>query len=399
MSIYVYAEKSLESADTGAASLEYVLRSLEDDMPVVASTPYKALMMSRMDFDLEVTELPPIAEADIPSFLKYRIRSLYPGDPDDVAFDYAVQASSKGKSALLFITGKNTIARYRQLGGRRDLFLPYSLAKPLLRVYRGQDHVVSFWHPRWIDVLVFKEGCLASSTVITRQDDASDDMDRLRDVLPGDVSVPTCLALCRGEEEESIAGRLQESLPQGWTLNTLTFEETLHMVDKRIEYLFKKRRAGRSLFPARIRIPLEIALIALLLVLNERRLFDEQSEYYSTLKNTLALYERQTTEVVSLSREVDQLSQRLADQRSQRSPAVCDVLSEIAATFGSGVRVRTFIFEAGFFQIDGEATNPLGLMESFKKNPVFRDVKLIQTVPTRGSANETFKMTGIVSAH
>ncbi|RPJ03259.1 MAG: hypothetical protein EHM28_15640, partial [Spirochaetaceae bacterium] len=72
-----------------------------------------ALFMSRLDFNCKIIPVPPVADEEIGEILRYKIRSLYPGDPEHTVFDYKIFQSRSGESgdsqrvhkqALVFIT-------------------------------------------------------------------------------------------------------------------------------------------------------------------------------------------------------------------------------------------------------------------------------------------------------
>jgi hypothetical protein len=122
MNRFVYAEKPGNN---------YQL-FLFDDIRIPDDAPdFDALMMSRLDFDIEVIKIPPVHSEEINNLLGYKIRGLYPGSPEETVFDYQIAALRRERYAVLFITKKSILNNYKSLGKNKPLFLPYAMVKPL----------------------------------------------------------------------------------------------------------------------------------------------------------------------------------------------------------------------------------------------------------------------------
>ena len=111
----------------------YRLFLFEEGTPVEQTDDFTSLMMSRTDFDIKTIELPPIPEQEVPNLLKFKLRSLYPGNPEDTAYDYVLEERKNKKYAVLFMTRKKTLETYRELSRGRPLFLPFTLLRPLFK--------------------------------------------------------------------------------------------------------------------------------------------------------------------------------------------------------------------------------------------------------------------------
>ena len=149
MNSYAYLEKK---------GGKYTLFPFKGNRPSDSPSDFKALLMSRMDFDIKVTEIPSIPEREIEGFLKYRIRSLYPGHPEDTVFDYSLfTIAKKKKFAILFLCRKEVLDEYKEISNGKHLLLPFNLIKPFIAGYPGKAVIFSFWHGTWIDILVFSE--------------------------------------------------------------------------------------------------------------------------------------------------------------------------------------------------------------------------------------------------
>ncbi|MCK5094551.1 MAG: hypothetical protein KAR18_07500, partial [Spirochaetes bacterium] len=70
MNRFVYAEKPGNN---------YQLFLFDDIRIPDDASDFDALMMSRLDFDIEVIKIPPVHSEEINNLLGYKIRGLYPG--------------------------------------------------------------------------------------------------------------------------------------------------------------------------------------------------------------------------------------------------------------------------------------------------------------------------------
>jgi hypothetical protein len=104
-------------------------------------------------------------------------------------------------------------------------------------------------------------------------------------------------------------------------------------------------------------------------------------------------------ETVSLQDEVKSLEKKMAGLNERIPNDAYRILSELSKIFGEDVRITRFVLDRGMFQIEAIGRNPLYLMERFKNNDHFQDVKLIQSIPINGTFKERFRVIGVAKAN
>ena len=75
--------------------------------------------MSRLDFDVRMLKLPSLPRGSIEGFLRYRSRSLYPGNPEETAFAWSLVRSGGARYAVLFLCKRSIADGYLKLAAGR----------------------------------------------------------------------------------------------------------------------------------------------------------------------------------------------------------------------------------------------------------------------------------------
>ena len=165
---FVYARPVTEPDATPSGVPPFELVLLDENIPVRPAYPFDALMVSRLDFEVRVTDLPEGSERDVRKALSYKIRSYDRGKPEQAAFDFELINTANKNQAVVFLTEQRTLEAYRSLARDRSLFLPYGLVQPLLKHFAATDELVLFWNPAWVEIMLFWDGDLVISSVVER---------------------------------------------------------------------------------------------------------------------------------------------------------------------------------------------------------------------------------------
>ncbi len=375
---------------------EYSLFLFSTDEQIDFSHNFQALMMSRMDFDVKFLELPPIPDKEIGGLLKYRIRSLYPGRPEESVLDYRILVVNKKEYAVLFLSQKSTLNEYRKIAGGRPLFLPFVLIQSFLKKYSLQDIIFLFWHRFWIEILIFQENKAPVSFVLERSSNISLDLNQVKKAIPGDNGKFRVILLCPDREKEFLkaqVGGLTEG-DEGFKIHSI--QETLGKIKRKTEFLFEQKK-GKILVHQKVRLQILIAVVLFMCVFIFKRSVDQKERYFNDLRNYLGSLEKQTSRIISLQNEIDELQEKMNILKEKRPIDTYHILSELSSILKPGTRIQSFILERSFFQIEAVGPNPLELMEVFKTKALFENVKLVQIVPIKDSDKELFKITGRVN--
>ncbi len=375
----------------------YRLCSFATGEPLVDGRSPAGVMMSRPDFDVQVVDLPEVPDREVEGFLKYRIRSLYPGHPEQTAFDYRIVERDGKRFAVLFLVQRALLDEYRALAAGRPLFLPFSLVQPLLERRRDCDTVFFFWHARWVEVLIWGGGEAGGeplrSFALKRSADAAADLRALLRLIPAESGSCEWVLIAPAGETEGLAAGLRELAGEERRLAIVTLEEALGRLGRRSAFLFAPRRPRRGLSRA-VRVQLYLAAALLLGFLVLHRSVGREQAYLARLRGRLATLQGQASRSVSLQKEVEELAAQLDSLRARRPSDPYLVLSELNAILSPEARIQSLVIEKGFFQMEALGQNPLRLMEAFGRSSLFSDVKLIQIVPQKDSDQELFRMTG-----
>jgi len=384
---YAYVEKK---------GVKYSLFPFNGNQPADSPLDFKVLMMSRMDFDVKVAEIPFIPEREIEGFLKYKIRSLYPGHPENTVFDYSIFTSAKKKKlAILFLCRKEVLEEYKKIASGKHLLLPFALMKPFIAGYPGKAAVFSFWHDAWIDILVFSENDKVDSFVIKRTAKLSIDINQVMKMLPEYAGKFNWVVFGSEQEKELLKEKVAIVAGKNISVEVFPIKDTLSRINRKTNFLFEEKKK-KSLINQKLRIQLLCIIILFIAALLFKKTVDRQQRYLIDLENSIGSLAKHTTEVVSLQNEIEAMEEELNSLKEKRPMDTYSILSELEAVLTKDTRIQTFILEQKFFQLEAIGRNPLGLMERFKDKKVFINVKLVQIVPLKNSDKELFKISGRV---
>jgi len=369
------------------------LVGLEDLRPVASASGLRAVMMARPDIVVRVIELPALDHREIAGFLAYRIRSLYPGQPDETAFDHQELTWGGRRYAVLFLVHRQVLEEHRRVAGGRPLFLPHSLLVPLLRrASPARVTVALLWHAAWIDALVLEPDKPPRTVTLPRTAGVAGDLERFEDLLAVTQAIDWRVVCIEGEVA-ALRKTLESRRPPSGSVTVAALEASVQRLGRRLPVPFVRRSRPAGV-PRRVRIPIAILALAALSYLVLKRSVDQDAAYASLLSRTVQERQVRAGELAALQREVDGLQAGLSALQADRPPDPGQVLAELVAVLGAGTRLESFSLENGFFQLEAVGNNPLQLMERFASHGAFEEVRLLQIIPQKDGARELFRVTG-----
>jgi hypothetical protein len=369
--------------------------------PIDASVGFDALMMSRLDFDIKVTAVPPVHPSEMGNLLMYKLRSLYPGDPETTIFDFKVLTHNKQRYAVLFISSKETIEAYKELANNKPLILPFPILNKLMKKYVGKNCIFFFWHKDWIDISIYEEGIFQSSSAIKREKEVFLDFLKIRNMLPKKFNEYICVFLCLKAESSFLQEQSKDLLKNAEYVEFLTIEDHLSLISNKTDYLFRKKKQ-LFIFYKKLRVEMLVVPLVLFICLVFNKYVDSRAEYYRKLKK-----EKDT--IFKLASQKDEYNSKQAELATilENKPAdVFLLLSEINRIFGQNVKLTYFRLETKettvmvnnkrekqkkyYFTIEGRTRGePYTYQNALNSNPYFEEV-LVPLI-----TREKFRMTGI----
>ena len=364
---------------------------LGDDKELEPSDSFEALMMSRLDFAIKVTEVPPVHQSEMDNLLSYKLKSLYPGDPENTVFDFKVLTKNKKRYAVLFITSKKTIEDYKKSTGNKPLVLPFPIINKLMKKYPDDNAILFFWHKNWLDISIYNNGIFSTSSAIKREKEAFLDFLKIQNILPKNYTEYRCIFLCLNNEIKDIKKQSNELFKKVKNTEFLPLEDSLIFLEKKSDFLFRKRKQA-FIFQKKLRIDILLLILAFTISLTFNKQVSNRAEYLSSLK--LKLNER-----IEQSRHKQnylKLKEKQMTLLLKRPVNIYLLLSEISKIFGNETKITSFkldtkdelvfsqdgtrkreIFKTIRFVIEGKTkADAFKYINLFNNNPYFEDVQI-----------------------
>lgn len=315
------------------------------------------LLLSRLDCDVRCLELPPVAEREIASLVRYRLRSVYPGSLENAAIHHLVQRRTDGLVAVVSIVERAALEKVRAAAPRAELAL---VATTLV----GKPPRAGGWvvceAPGYTEALEFRDGLLVQSMLVRRNGAASEQ--RLRRLLGG-------------EPVDALALTSVQPRRRG------------------ARSLFRPPRRWKVPRPAVTRAALAAAVVLFGVGLVQKQVSLRQAEL-ATLRGAIlggqAAGQRTADLVAQYSAANDGLSRLV----HERPVDVYQFFTDLRDELGPGVLVQDLVVQDGAFQLQAIGPSPLPLMQRFISDPRFQEVRLLQTTPLAEGSRQQFIVTG-----
>ncbi len=380
-----------------------VLLRPDSGKPLEGPDDGEALLISRMDCDVHVLEVPPAAAKEPAGYLRYRLPALYPGRPEASELDYRQLRLGRRGFAVLFVAGAGVLQGYREAARGRPLLLPFSLFQPLVATGRGEEadgvDLFSYWHTDWIDCLLVPSpradgGEAPKAFLVRRSGSAADEIAQLL-ARTGRPAEQVRWVFFAGEaEREELRDRVRAA--GSASVDALPIGEAFAALRRPAGLFAPRGRAER--LPRGVRVQLLVLAILAAAFLLARRAGDREEDHARRLQGELAALEAQVGRAVPLQKEAEKLEEQLRSLQRRRVADPYRVLAALQSVLQGEVRVRSFQLEKNAFQLEAVAVNPLRLMEAFGRSGAFEEVRMVQVIPLKDEQGELFRLTGRLRA-
>ena len=374
---------------------ELSVHTYKDDMPAEPSA-YSGLMMNRLDFDIKILEIPPAGDDEIENLLNYRIRSIYPGDPENTRFDYRIISKNKKRYAILFITSREYMEQYRRLAGSRSLILPYTLIENHRKNRKSRNAIYLFWDHNWIDILIYNEGILTSSTAIKREKEHFVDILKIKNILPQNYQNYEFFNIHLKAENDALIDKARDLYNDIESREYILIEDLFTAFSGKLDTLFRKKIKIHSI-ARKIRVDILLIPILLLICLIFNAHVENQIKYRKLLEKTHMdkLAQSQTQQKYQL------LQNELNALRKKQPQDVYLLLSELSREMGGDAILSRFRFKAddSTFYLEGEALKAEEYSKALTNNKLFKSAQISEIIPDPAIKKDKFKLTGVFNAN
>ena len=383
MSRYIYAEYTND---------EVKLYNIDRSRLVDNNSNFDAVIMSRLDYDIQVIEFPPVSENEIEKLLSFRIRSLYPGKPEETVFDYRIEKRDKKNTAVLFISEKKIIDKYKEYSNNKPLFLPAGLI--VQYVEKRKNQVIIFLHAVWIELLYYKQGVLLFSRVIERKNSIIEDIKKIEKDIPETLRQVPALFITGGLDKKGLDRIIAGNNTIWEKTSVLSLMDILNKPVSVKTALFRVKKKQRF-FNHNIGICIMVVILISFSLMVFNKHVEKKEKYVSELKAFAVTLETDNRAAITLQEEIKKLEEEYSGLYNAKPPDLYKLLSELTFVLGKDVSITNLTIKDNSFRIEAVGKNTFNLLDRFKGRNVFKDVRMYQVFPIPDTDKERFSISGL----
>jgi hypothetical protein len=288
-------------------------------------------LMSRLDFEVRVLDIPPVPDREIAGLIRLKLRSVYPGSPHDTAFDFRLVRRGSVRRAIVFVSRTSKVDAYREAAGRRPLVLPYQLIVP--RVPKRGIFRAWILQGTWAELLVFRDGVPVSSTVKRLGRARRFDLETEEGSVPEHLRSGTVVVAAPAGQLDSLEKR------DGAVYLPL---ETMNSARWKPDGLFRpeQKRAFPKQRTRLIALAVGMVVLGFLLFYKYVGSIEAQVDRLSSLAASL---EKSSQEAIDAQREIDALRAERARLESLSPRDLYRLLSEVSIVIGGRARIVSML--------------------------------------------------------
>lgn len=292
---------------------------------------------------------------------------------------------------MLCICRSDVLLHHRTAARGQRLIVPLSLLVPALESHRNAKLCYLFFGTGSIEVDLFDDAHLFSSTVLKRDETGRFDSDELATILKRfDTDVVEAVVQ---DGEDDTAFRTCEALKtESVEVRTSNLDSALEGIGRRYPLFQVHRSRNRTL--SRLALPVMTVIVLVLAVLTVHKAVLREQALSTRLDGELTATEVEADRSARLENEVALLRDQveILTQRVYVQPYL--VLSELTRIFGSDVLIESFLLERDFFQIEAVAPDPLVIMQRFDGHAQLKNLRITQLSQDGDTGRMRFTLTG-----
>jgi hypothetical protein len=351
----------------------------------------RTLLVSPLDIQVFVMKIPASKKKEREEIIRSRLRTLYPGNPEDTVFAYTLSGGKRRgeqepyDKITLFATDRGTCALYRQTG--KFLIPGIAILSLGAAKIKAPSKLAILLTPEWAEAVRFEHNEI-KSYVSTHRDKEAEANSWIAPLYT-EAESDTLPVIIIAYPEVSYPG-LRDLFKKSITAGIGEVSGGIKIKRDRIFYGYREGRFNHK------------RLIAALLILNcvslsfsLRLISSGTAEELIRLQNIRTEQGEYKKEAARLQKEIAEINSRRTAARTNRGPAIYEIISEIDSCL-SNARIQNLIIEPDSFSLEAEGADSIGVFRALGGSNYFYDITLRQAAPSQ-TGGEEFSIAGKIN--
>jgi hypothetical protein len=366
----------------------------------------RAFLVSPLDVTLYLLEIRALKDEQIAGEIRNRLKTLYPGCPEDTVFDYRVYDGPDGDAhsgflkkrepvltAAVFVGSKTVCESYKNLG--RPLVPGISLMALGLRTaketLKETTRIVVLNTPQWTEIALFEgERILQYASCPLGQDG-----------LP----VPLITPFLNGPESKGIPvllismdSQLEENEKTEKVLSQL-FGRIISLAITDISVkgnitkwgIFNESKYLKQVYRRNI-VSALAAMSALSLLASLQGVSAKTAGNLSLIREYCREQDTRRSEAERLEGEIAKIKSRQITGKEDQAPGIYEIISQLGPCL-SGAWIKSLVIQDEHISLEAEGADSIGVLQAMQKSGYFSGLVLHQASPSKISG-ELFTISG-----
>ncbi len=355
------------------------------------------LLPSPLDVQTRIMQIPPLREEHIEGSVRIMLRSIHPGNPDDLAMDFEYPANNpetikhSGGSIAVYSTTRQTLETLHAMA--HPVIPGISLLASLAGHSTCQNEIGMLVSPQWTEIIQFDNGIPVASIAVHGPLSGKPEKLICEHFRIPDLSDTAIFTILMEPDLEPPLLAKHETCFDHHVYHVNSLPEQCTISDRYAKGLFtgkKKSNTRRFRAPA---IFLAVLNLVMLFGFLEYRIH-ERNARLDSLKQEYSVLQKTGVEIQRLEKELERLTTEKTASARQTDPDPYAVLSAMSPCL-SGTWIQTFTLNGHSFQITAETPDALKVLSALAGSESFTNVTLLQSTP-HDNGREFFTISGEV---